>query len=383
MKNYAPLPISFVKGKGCYLYSNSGKKYLDALAGIGVCCLGYSNSNISKVIEKQSKKILHTSNIFEIENQKNLAKNLCGITKMKSVFFCNSGSEANEAALKLSRLHGKNLGYKSPKVIIFNRSWHGRTLVTLAATDNTKAKQGFSPLPGGYIKCQFNNIKSVKNAIKKNTVSALIIEPIQGEGGIHVASKNFLKDIRMITKKNNILMIVDEVQTGVARTGKWLATQHASITPDIVTLAKGLGNGVPIGACLGNTVVTDLFSPGSHGSTFGGNPFVCAVANEVINIIKKKDLLKNANQMGSYLISSLKKELKHSKLVKEIRGKGLMVGIEIKIKGKDIVKDCLKEGVIINLTSKNVIRILPPLIINKNEIKYIVKTIKGVLQGYE
>ncbi|MDC0482158.1 aspartate aminotransferase family protein [Gammaproteobacteria bacterium] len=382
MKNYKPVKISFEYGKGSYLFTNKGERYLDALSGIGVCCLGHSHKDITKVIADQSRKLIHVSNLFNIKNQELLANKLCKISKMNSAFFCNSGSEANEAAIKLARLHSNNKKLKNAKIIMFNRSWHGRTIATLSATGNDSVQKGFKPLLGGFIKCEFNNIESVKKSIKKYNVSAVMLEVIQGEGGIRLADKKFLKELRDITIKKDILLIVDEVQTGMGRTGKWFSYQHSNIKPDIVTCAKGLGNGVPIGACLGNKKVSKLFIPGSHGSTFGGNPLVCAVSSKVIDIIDKHDLCSQSEIIGDYLVSKIKEKTKKLDIIKDVRGKGLMIGIEINKKNSNIVKDCLDKKLILNLTSENVIRLLPPLITKKTQADFIVKTLYEVLKGY-
>jgi|TARA_B100001059_G_C17829899_1_gene583908 acetylornithine/N-succinyldiaminopimelate aminotransferase len=382
MKNYKPIDISFEYGKGCYLYTNKKEKYLDALSGIGVCCIGHAHNEVTKIINKQSKKLIHVSNLFNIQNQENLANKLCKISKMNSAFFCNSGSEANEAAIKLARLHANNKNLKNSKIIIFDKSWHGRTIATLSATGNSSVQKGFKPLLGGFVKCKLNDIVTFKKLIEKNNVSAVMLETIQGEGGIRLANKKFLKDVRSITQKNDVLLIVDEVQTGMGRTGKWFSYQHANINPDIVTCAKGLGNGVPIGACLGNKKASNLFKPGSHGSTFGGNPLVCAVSSKVIDVIDKKNLCKQSEVMGDYLMSKIKNKIQDLSIFKEIRGKGLMIGIEINKKNTNIVEDCIKKNLILNLTSGNVIRLLPPLILKKNEADYISKVLYQILKEY-
>ena len=382
MKNYKPIDMSFDYGKGCYLYTHKKEKYLDALSGIGVCCIGHANNEITKVINYQAKKLIHVSNLFNIKNQQVLANKLCKISGMNSAFFCNSGSEANETALKLARLHANNKNIKNAKIIIFDKSWHGRTIATLSATGNKYVQAGFKPLLGGFIKCQLNDIGSVKKIINNNNVSAIMLETIQGEGGIRIAEDKFLKEIREIASKKDILLIVDEVQTGMGRTGKWFSYQHVNIKPDIVTCAKGLGNGVPIGACLGNKKVSNLFTPGSHGSTFGGNPLVCAVSSKVIDVIEKNKLCKQSENIGKYLINEIKNKIQGLSVVKEVRGKGLMIGIEINIKNSNIVKDCLDKNLILNLTSENVIRLLPPLILKKSEANFIAKTLHQILQGY-
>ena len=382
MKNYKPIDISFDYGKGCYLYTQEKEKYLDALSGIGVCCIGHAHNEITKVINQQSKKLIHVSNLFNIKNQQALANKLCKISGMNSAFFCNSGSEANETALKLARLHANNKKLKNPKIIIFDKSWHGRTIATLSATGNKSVQAGFKPLISGFVKCQLNDMKAVKKVINNNNVSAIILETIQGEGGIRIAEDKFLKEIRKITLQKDILLIVDEVQTGMGRTGKWFSYQHANIKPDIVTCAKGLGNGVPIGACLGNKKASNLFTPGSHGSTFGGNPLVCSVSSKVIDVIEKNKLCKQSENIGNYLINEIKNKVQDLSVVKEVRGKGLMIGIEINIKNSNIVKDCLDKKLILNLTSENVIRLLPPLILKKSEANFIAKTLHQILQGY-
>ena len=382
MKNYKPLDISLDNGKGCYLYTKNGTEYLDAISGIGVCAIGHSHNEITKTISNQAKKLLHISNLFNIKNQEILASKLCNISSMNSAFFCNSGSEANEAAIKLARLHANNKKLKNSKIIVFDKAWHGRTIATLSATGSTSAQKGFKPLLNGFVKCNFNDITSVKKAIKKYSVSALMIETIQGEGGIRVASNKFLKEIRDITKKNDILLIIDEVQTGMGRTGKWFSYQHSKIKPDIVTCAKGLGNGVPIGACLGNVKTGKLFTPGAHGSTFGGNPLVCAVSSKVIDIITKKNLCKHSEIIGNYIVSKIKENTKSLNIVKEIRGKGLMIGIELNKKNINIVEACLEKKLILNLTSENVVRLLPPLITKKREADLIVKKLCEVLGNY-
>ena len=382
MKNYKPINVSFDYGKGCYLYTQKKEKYLDALSGIGVCCIGHAHNEITKVINQQSKKLIHVSNLFNIKNQQVLANKLCKISGMNSAFFCNSGSEANETALKLARLHANNKKLKNPKIIIFDKSWHGRTIATLSATGNKSVQAGFKPLIGGFVKCQLNDMKAVKKVINNNNVSAVILETIQGEGGIRIAEDKFLKEIRKITSQKDILLIVDEVQTGMGRTGKWFSYQHANIKPDIVTCAKGLGNGVPIGACLGNKKASNLFTPGSHGSTFGGNPLVCSVSSKVIDVIEKNKLCKQSENIGNYLINEIKNKVQDLSVVKEVRGKGLMIGIEINIKNSNIVKDCLDKKLILNLTSENVIRLLPPLILKKSDANFIAKTLHQILQGY-
>ena len=383
MKNYNPLPVSFVKGEGSWLVDDRGERYLDALGGIAVCALGHSHPSLSEVISEQSASLMHTSNIYRIASQEALAKKLVTHSGMSNVFFCNSGAEANEAAIKLARLYASKRKISNPHIVVMENSFHGRTMATLSATGSKRVHQGFTPLVSGFKHIPYNNIEVLKSTVdaEKNIV-AVMIEPIQGEGGIIVPDKDYLKKIRSICDENNLLMIVDEVQTGMCRTGKWFAFQHENILPDIITIAKALGNGVPIGACLARGESSKLFQPGSHGSTFGGGPFVSSIALKVIDILEKHKMDEYAAKLGSYLIDKFKKSLEGTQGIVDIRGKGLMIGIELEKDCPNLVEKALENKLLINVTSGKVIRLLPPLIMNEKEADQVVSILTSILKKY-
>ena len=383
MKNYNPLPVSFVKGEGSWLIDDRGERYLDALGGIAVCALGHSHPSLSEVISEQAASLMHTSNIYRIASQEELAKKLVIHSGMSNVFFCNSGAEANEAAIKLARLYASKRKISNPHIVVMENSFHGRTMATLSATGSKRVHQGFAPLVPGFKHVPYNNIEVLKSTVdaEKNIV-AVMIEPIQGEGGIIVPDKDYLKKIRSICDENNLLMIVDEVQTGMCRTGKWFAFQHENILPDIITIAKALGNGVPIGACLARGESSKLFQPGSHGSTFGGGPFVSSIALKVIDILEKHKMDEYAAKLGSYLIDKFKKSLEGTQGIVDIRGKGLMIGIELEKDCPNLVEKALENKLLINVTSGKVIRLLPPLIMNEKEADQVVSILTSILKKY-
>ena len=383
MKNYNPLPVSFVKGEGSWLIDDRGERYLDALGGIAVCALGHSHPSLSEVISEQAASLMHTSNIYRIASQEELAKKLVIHSGMSNVFFCNSGAEANEAAIKLARLYASKRKISNPHIVVMENSFHGRTMATLSATGSKRVHQGFAPLVPGFKHVPYNNIEVLKSTVdaEKNIV-AVMIEPIQGEGGIIVPDKDYLKKIRSICDENNLLMIVDEVQTGMCRTGKWFAFQHENILPDIITIAKALGNGVPIGACLARGESSKLFQPGSHGSTFGGSPFVSSIALKVIDILEKHKMDEYAAKLGSYLIDKFKKSLEGTQGIVDIRGKGLMIGIELEKDCPNLVEKALENKLLINVTSGKVIRLLPPLIMNEKEADQVVSILTSILKKY-
>ncbi len=367
MSTYTRKPITFVSGNGVWLISDKQEKYLDALAGIAVCGLGHAHPEVAKAIADQAATLTHTSNIYRIELQEALGDKLCEISGMDAVFFCNSGAEANEAAIKLARLHGHHKNISEPAIIVMENSFHGRTMATLTATGNRKAQAGFEPLVPGFVRAAYNNIESVENILQNNTnISAILAEPIQGEGGIRIPAANYLSKLKNLCEKHEILLMLDEVQTGNGRTGKWFCFQHTNIQPDVLTTAKGLGNGVPIGACLANGHAASLFAPGSHGSTFGGNPLACRASLTTLDTIEKNNLLTNAIEIGDYIVKELQEKLSSNTLVQEVRGKGLMVGIEMNIPCAELVDSCLKNKLLINVTAEKVIRLLPPLIFNKS-----------------
>ena len=383
MGNYNPLSAEFDKGIGSWLIDMHGERYLDALSGIAVCGLGHSHPSISKVIAEQSANLIHTSNIYRIPLQEKLAEKLVGHSGMDNVFFCNSGAEANEAAIKLARLHAHKQKITNPVILVMHNSFHGRTMATISATGSSKAHQGFEPLLSGFKHIAFNDIEALKSSVNTiENIVAIMVEPIQGEGGIVIPNKNYLKTIRSICDKNNLLMIVDEVQTGMCRTGKWFAFQHEKILPDIMTIAKALGNGVPIGACLARGKSAKFFQAGSHGSTFGGNPLASSVALEVINVLETKKIDKHAAELGSYFLENFRKSLEGVQGIIDIRGKGLMMAIELEKNCPDLVEKALNNKLLINVTSGNVIRLLPPLIMTKLEADQVVSILTDTLKKY-
>ena len=383
MGNYNPLSAEFDKGIGSWLIDMHGERYLDALSGIAVCGLGHSHPSISKVIAEQSANLIHTSNIYRIPLQEKLAEKLVGHSGMDNVFFCNSGAEANEAAIKLARLHAHKQKITDPVILVMHNSFHGRTMATISATGSSKAHQGFEPLLSGFKHIAFNDIEALKSSVNTiENIVAIMLEPIQGEGGIVIPNKNYLKTIRSICDKNNLLMIVDEVQTGMCRTGKWFAFQHEKILPDIMTIAKALGNGVPIGACLARGKSAKFFQAGSHGSTFGGNPLASSVALEVINVLETKKIDKHAAELGSYFLENFRKSLEGVQGIIDIRGKGLMMAIELEKNCPDLVEKALNNKLLINVTSGNVIRLLPPLIMTKLEADQVVSILTDTLKKY-
>ena len=380
MNTYNRKKVSFVKGDGVYLWDDNGKKYLDALCGLAVTSLGHSNLDISEVLARQSKTLIHTSNAFIIEQQKRLGKKLCMLSGMETTFFCNSGAEAVEASIKIARKYGNDQKIKNPEIIVMNNSFYGRTMAALSATSEGKAHQGFYPLLDGLTRAPYNDIKSIESLSKTNkNIVAILLEPIQGEGGIIIPNDDYLSQLRDICDKNNWLLMIDEVQTGFCRTGKWFAFQHSNIIPDVICVAKALGNGVPIGACLANDKASKVLVPGSHGSTFGGNFLSTSVGLKVLEIMKDQDLCKKSRESGSYFKSSLEKTLKDFNVIKEIRCKGLMVGIELKKDCMHLAQDALENGLVINITKQNIIRMLPPLIIDKTQLDEIVSILKKII----
>ena len=383
MNNYNPLPASFVSGEGSWLIDNQGDRYLDALSGIAVCGLGHSHPSLSKIIADQSVNLIHTSNIYRIPLQEELARKLVNHSGMDNVFFCNSGAEANETAIKLARLYANERKISDPTIIVMENSFHGRTLATLSATGSKRVHKGFEPLVSGFKHIPYNDIGALESVVRKEkNIIAILLEPIQGEGGIIIPKKDYLKEIRSTCDENNFLMIVDEVQSGMCRTGKWFAYQHEHVLPDIVTVAKALGNGIPIGACLARGESSRLFQPGSHGSTFGGSPFVSRVALGVIDILETNKIDENAAKVGSYLLNSLSESLKEVRGVADIRGKGFMIGIELEKECPDLVEKTLENKLLINVTSGNVIRLLPPLIMNEKEADQVTSILANVLKKY-
>lgn len=385
MKTYAPLDVTFERGEGAYLWDTNKQQYLDALSGIAVCGLGHAHPAITKTISEQASQLLHTSNLYQIKNQQHLADQLCEISGLSRVFFSNSGAEANEAAIKIARLFGHNQNVANPGIIVMDNSFHGRTLATLSATGNRKVQAGFEPLVQGFVRAPYNDVEAIKTiAENNNNIVAILVEPIQGEGGVNIPDHNYLNQLREICDQQNWLLMLDEIQTGMGRTGEWFAFQHNSIQPDVMTLAKALGNGVPIGACLTNDKASDILQPGNHGSTFGGNPLMCATASTVIDTINTDNLIANAKQMGDYITNAFSKKFADLNGVQEIRNSGLMIGItldsnHLNCECSELVKLALEKHLLINVTAGNVIRLLPPLIISQQQADTIVDTVSELV----
>ncbi len=380
MNTYARLPVGFTKGEGSYLEDEHGKKYLDALTGIAVVGLGHAHPKVASALADQAKTLTHTSNLYQIPLQTKLAAKLCEISGMDSAFFANSGAEANEAAIKLARIKGSKSGINNPEVIVVDDSFHGRTMATLTATGNRKVHAGFEPLLNGFIRTQFDDIEAINGIAGNNTnVTAVLVEPILGEAGIVIPDPEYLSKLRAICDDKGWLLMLDEVQTGNGRTGTYFEFLDHDIAPDVVTTAKGLGNGMPIGVCLARGEAAGLFEPGNHGSTFGGNPLACAAALAVIDTIEQESLCSRARILGDRILSGFNKILAGNNQVKEIRGKGLMLAIELNEDAPNLVNDALKAGILINVAQGNVIRLLPPLTLTDEEADSIVESVSNLI----
>jgi len=376
MSTYQPLALSFSKGVGTRLWDEAGREYLDAVAGVAVTNVGHSHPRIVSAITEQAGLLLHTSNLYSINWQQRLAQRLTALSGMERAFFNNSGAEANETALKLARLYGWHKGVEQPLVVVMENAFHGRTLGTLSASDGPAVRLGFNELPGDFVKVPFGDLSAL-DAVQQahgQRIVAVLMEPIQGESGVQLAPPGYLKAVRELCNKRSWLMMLDEIQTGIGRTGQWFAFQHEGIVPDVMTLAKGLGNGIPIGACLARGKAADLFTPGSHGSTFGGNPLACRVGCTVLDIIEEQGLLDNARLQGERLLARLRSELADNPNVLAIRGQGLMVGIELKQPIRDLTLIAARDhGLLINVTRGKTIRLLPPLTIDEREVEMVVR----------
>lgn len=384
MNNYRRLPISFTHGSGCWLYDQQEKAYLDTTSGIAVCNLGHCHPRVTQTIAHQAATLMHTSNIYQIELQQKLGAELAAISGMESSFFCNSGAEANETAIKLARLYGHKKGISIPHILVTEGSFHGRTMATLSATANRKVQAGFEPLVPGFIRAPFNDLTAIRTIAENNpNICAVLIEPIQGEGGVHIPAEYYLSELRDICDEHEWLMMLDEIQTGNGRTGKYFAYQHTpDLHPDIITTAKGLGNGFPIGACLARGAVSQLFEPGHHGSTFGGNPLACATALTVIETLFNEGLIERAHKLGHYLLTELKTAFEQADYVEDIRGKGLMIGIELKNPCRELMGLALTQQLLINVTSDKVIRLLPPLVMSDEEAELMLKKVCKLIKVY-
>jgi len=383
MSTYARLPVTFERGEGSWLWDTEGNKYLDALSGIAVCGLGHAHPAIADALCDQARKLVHTTNLYGIAHQQALALELTKVTNMENAFFCNSGAEAVEAAIKLARLYGHNKGISQPAIIVAENSFHGRTLATLSATGNRKIQAGFEPLVSGFVRTPYDNIGAL-HTIAKNSpnVVAILLESIQGEGGINIPAEDYLDQIRELCDRHDWLMILDEIQTGMCRTGKWFAYQHSNILPDVIAIAKGLGNGVPIGACLARGKAANVFHPGNHGSTFGGNPLACRAGLAVIKTLNEQKLAQRASELGNYLLTRFKSALVPCAHVREIRGKGLMIGIELDRPCTDLAAIALASGILISIQAEKVIRLLPPLIISDDEAEQIITRVTALVKNY-
>ena len=383
MNTYSRLPVVFEMGEGVWLWDKHGKRYLDGVAGVAVNGLGHGHPQLTRALCEQTKRLIHSSNLYRIEKQEELATRLCQLSGMDNVFFCNSGAEANEAAIKLARLHGHNKEIENPAIVVMERSFHGRTMATLSASGSRRVQAGFEPLLGGFVRVPFNDVPAIEQVAAYNpNIVAVLMEVLQGEGGIQVAHQNYLSDLRRLCNERGWLLMIDEVQSGIARTGAWFAHQHANVRPDVMTLAKGLGSGVPIGACLAMGEAATVFKPGTHGSTFGGNPLACTAALETLKIIEAQGLVTRARELGLYIRQSLGEHLDGIAGVKEIRGDGLMIGIELDRPCAEIVKLALAEGLLINVTVDTVIRLLPPLIMEKTEAQLLVENLSALIKQF-
>ncbi len=381
MNTYGTRTTTLVKGEGSFVWDSEGKRYLDAIAGIAVCGLGYSHPDVTQAISTQAQTLIHCSNLYHNEAQLSLGKALISLSSMDKVFFSNSGAEANEAALKIARKYGQDKGIKTPHVITADKSFHGRTMATLSATGNAKVQSGFAPLVEGFSHVEYNNIDAIKSAANENTV-ALMVEPVQGEGGVNVPSDDYLNQLRELCDANDWLLILDEIQTGNGRTGKYFAYEHNDILPDVVTTAKGLGNGVPIGACLARGKAAEVLQPGNHGSTFGGNPLASQTALAVVKALNTETVLNNVVKQSQTLLNGFQDQLGQLSEVSNIRGKGLMLGIELSTDCGELVEKAKEKGLLINVTAGNTIRLLPPLIINDEETQFILSTVTSLVQEF-
>ncbi|TAN73911.1 MAG: acetylornithine transaminase [Gallionella sp.] len=383
MNTYARLPVAFVRGEGAWLWDAEGKRYLDGLSGIAVNTLGHAHPEFTAALGEQIGRLIHCSNVYQVQGQELLADKLCGLSAMQEVFFCNSGCEANEAAIKLARMFGHQRGIEIPSIIVMEKSFHGRTLATLSATGNRKVQAGFEPLVKGFVRVPYDDLAAIEQVAAHNPdVVAVLVEPIQGEGGVRTPDAAYLQGLRRICDQQGWLLMLDEVQCGIGRTGKWFAHQHTGILPDVMTLAKGLGSGVPIGACLAAGKAAGTFQPGNHGSTFGGNPLACAAGLSTLDIIGRGELLAHAESLGQFIRQGFADALQGVNGLKAIRGQGLMIGVELDKPCSDLVKLALAQGLLVNVTADNVIRLLPPLIMSRDEARQLLDILCPLIKKF-
>ena len=381
MQTYARLPVCFQRGEGAWLWDDNGKRYLDALSGIAVCNLGHAHPAVTAAIAGQAARLVHTSNLYRIELQETLADALASASGMDAVFFCNSGAEANEAAIKLARKYGHGLGVEEPAIVVMEGSFHGRTLATLSATGNRKVQEGFEPLVGGFVRAPFDDVEALR-AIDDQNVVAVLVEPVQGEGGVRIPQPDYLKQLRELCDQRQWLLMLDEVQTGMGRTGTLFAYQQTDIFPDVVTVAKALGNGVPIGACLARGGASKVLTTGKHGSTFGGNPLACAAALAVMQTLDEAGLPARARALGAAIVENFRTELSGNPHVVEVRNQGLMIGIQLDRPCGDLVGLALEQGLLINVTAESTIRLLPPLIFTEDQANQLVGQLTGLINTF-
>lgn len=380
MAAYGRLPVTMLRGKGAQLWDDAGREYLDALSGIAVTALGHCNERISQTVAEQSQQLMHVSNLYQIPQQEALGEALCRVSGMDKAFFCNSGAEANEACIKIARLHGHKRKIGTPTIIVTDTAFHGRTMATISATGNQKIQAGFGPMLGGFHVVPFGDASAIEEvASLRQDIVAVMVEPIQGEGGINIPPAGYLKELRRICDQHDWLLICDEIQSGMGRTGKWFAHQHEAITPDVMAIAKALGNGMPIGACLAHGAAAELIQPGLHGTTFGGNPIACAVGLTVVEELENRKLVERAGELGERMLDGFKSTLHNQPGVKEIRGRGMMIGIELDSPCAELVTNALSAGILLNVTAGNVVRLLPPYILSNEQADELVRRISDLI----
>jgi acetylornithine/N-succinyldiaminopimelate aminotransferase len=383
METYGRLPIAFTRGEGVWLWDRDGKRYLDAIAGVAVNAIGHCHPKLVAALREQVGTLIHTSNLYEVELQEKLAAKLCELSGMDKVFFCNSGAEANECAIKLARYYGHKKNIDNPAVVVLEKSFHGRTLATLSATGSRKVQAGFEPLVSGFVRVPFDDLEAVRKVAASNkNVVAILAELVQGEGGVCVCAPGYLKGLREICDANDWLLMLDEVQTGIGRTGKMFGFQHYGVTPDVMALAKGLGGGVPIGACVAKGKAASLFTPGTHGSTFGGTPLACSAALATLDVMVNEKVCENATEVGEHIRTTLRRQLAETPGVKEVRGQGMLNGIELDRPCGDLVKAAMDKGMLINVTADNVVRFAPPLVMNKGEADTLVNSMVPLIREF-
>ncbi len=383
MSSYQPLPVAFVRGEGVWLWDTEGRRYLDAVGGIAVCALGHAHPAVAQAVAEQAAVLVHTSNLYRIPVQERLAERLVALAGMDRAFFCNSGAEANEAAIKIARLRGHERGLETPAIVVTEGAFHGRTLATLTATGNRKVQSGFEPLVQGFVRVPYGDLEAARAVgANRREIVAVLCEPIQGEGGVVMPPSGYLAGLREICDRHGWLLMLDEVQTGMCRTGRWFAFQHEGVTPDVMTLAKSLGNGVPIGACLARGAAAELIRPGKHASTFGGNPLACRAALAVLDTLEQGRLAERAAALGEALLERLRHALGGLPGVVELRGRGLIIGILLDRPCGELVERALGLGLLINVTAERVVRLLPPLIMSDAEALVLVERLGTVIRGF-